>query len=401
MNTYRYKALDARGHSLIGRMEAVNESDLELRLGRMGLDLIRFKPVASGLPLLPGKRINRVDLITFCYHLEQLLRAGVPMLEALADLRDSVENVRFREILAAVIESIEGGQTLSESLASFPFLFDEIFCNLIKVGEQSGQLPAVLNNMVDSLKWQDELAAQTKRLLMYPAIVGAVVFTAIAFILVYLVPQLVNFLENMGHALPLRTRILIWVSDTVVSYWYIILGMPVTVFLLVRYLASRFPHVRMQLDSYKLQVWIFGPLLKKIVLTRFANYFALLYASGVSILDSIVILERIVGNRVIAVALLEMRKQISDGKSISESVDNMSLFPPLVLRMIRVGENTGALDTALENVSYFYNREVKESIERLQVLIEPALTIILALVLGWVAMAVLPPIYDVLVRLGK
>jgi type IV pilus assembly protein PilC len=157
----------------------------------------------------------------------------------------------------------------------------------------------------------------------------------------------------------------------------------------------------MQLDSYKLQVWVFGPLLKKIILTRFANYFSLLYASGVTILDSITIVEGIVGNRVIAQALFDMRKHISEGKSISESIDNVSLFPPLVLRMIRVGESTGALDSALDNVSYFYNREVKEAIERVQVLIEPALTIVLGLLLGWVVLAVLPPIYDVVVKLGK
>ncbi len=401
MQTFRYKALDARGHGLVGRMEAANDADLELRLGRMGLDLIHYKEVSTAIPLFPGKRISRVEMITFCYHLEQLLHAGVPILEALADLRDTLDNVRFREVIAAIIENIEGGQSFSDALGNFPLVFDKIFCNLIKAGEQSGRLSAVLNNIVESLKWQDELASQTKRLLMYPAIVGTVVCGAIVFILIYLVPLLVNFLENMGQTLPLHTRLLIWISDAVVSYWYLLLGIPLAVFGIVRQLAVRYPHVRMQLDSYKLQVWVFGPLLKKIILTRFANYFSLLYASGVTILDSITIVEGIVGNRVIAQALFDMRKHISEGKSISESIDNVSLFPPLVLRMIRVGESTGALDSALDNVSYFYNREVKEAIERVQVLIEPALTIVLGLLLGWVVLAVLPPIYDVVVKLGK
>ncbi len=401
MFTYRYKAIDPRGRRLSGRMQAVNDADLELRLRRMELDLIACKQVRGGMLMLSGKRITRVEMITFCYHLEQLLRAGVPILEALADLRDTLENVRFREVIAAVIESIEGGQTLSDALANFPFLFDEMFCSLIKAGEQSGQMAAVLANIVDSLKWQDELAAQTKRLLIYPALVGSVVFAAITFILMYLVPLLVSFLQNMGQVLPLHTRMLIMVSDFVVSWWHVLLLVPMLLVVALRFAARRYAYVRTELDRYKLQLWLLGPLLNKIILTRFANYFSLLYASGVTILDCVAIIERIVGNRVIARALADMRRHISEGKSISESIDNVSLFPPLVLRMIRVGESTGALDQALANVSYFYNREVKETIERVQIFIEPVLTIVLAMVLGWVILAVLPPIYDVAVRLGK
>ncbi len=388
--------MDSAGRINAGSMDAANIADLELRLSRMGLDFIRAREVRKRAPRLPGARIRRRDLISFCFHLEQLTSAGVPIIEGLSDLRDTMEHPRFREVLASIIEAIEGGSTLSGAMEEFPQVFDRVMVNLVRAGEQSGRLTEVFRDLTESLKWQDEQIAQTVRLLMYPALVGVLVLGLVFFLMTYLVPQLVTFINVMDEALPLHTRVLIQVSDVFAGYWYVILGAPLLVFGLVLYAARVNPSARYTVDAYKLRVWLVGPLLKKTILARLANYFALLYASGISVLECLRISQDIVGNQAISEALRRAGQQIADGSSIGDSFEYAGLFPPLVLRMLRVGENSGALEAALLNISYFYSRDVKESVERLQALLGPAMTLLLAVVLGWIMFSVLGPIYDLI-----
>ena len=178
----------------------------------MDLDFIRGNPVRQ-LGMFGGRAASRRELINFCFHLEQLTRAGVPILDGLTDLRDSLENPRFREVIAGMIESIDGGKTLSQAMAEHPRVFDDVFVSLVTAGENTGKLQEVLGNLVESLKWQDELAAQTKKLIMYPAFMGAVVIGVVLFMMIYLVPKMVGFITNMGHELPLHTKLLIGTSN--------------------------------------------------------------------------------------------------------------------------------------------------------------------------------------------
>jgi len=399
MAIYKYKGIDPAGKMARGRIVASNVADLEARLDHMGLELISCNEARSSSTSFGGHKITRPDLINFCIHMEQMTRVGVPILESLKDLRDSLDNPRFREVLSALTSSIEGGKTLSQAMEEFPRVFDEIFISLVRAGEYSGELSVVLKDLTESLKWQDELAAQTKKVLMYPAFVGVVVLGVLFFLMIYLVPQMVSFIQSMGEEIPMHTQALIFVSDIFVNYWYLILGIPVVSVTLLNYLARVRPGVRYMLDSIKLRLWVVGPILKKIILGRFANYFALLYSSGVTVLSCIQISENITGNRVITKALKEVGQQIEDGNTISESFEKAGIFPPLVLRMFKVGERTGGLDEALLNISYFYNRDVKDSVDKLQSMIEPAMTVVLGLILGWVMMSVLGPIYDIISRM--
>ncbi len=396
MSTFEYKAMDSAGNAVVGRMEASNDDDLELRLSRMGLDLIHYR--SAGKRRLGWRRnqIGRTELITFCFHLEQLTRAGVPILEALRDLRDSVNNQRFREVISSLLEDIEGGKTLSQALARYPSFFSPVFISLIAAGEESGRLPDILKRLSESLKWQDELTAHTRKIILYPAFVGVVITGVIVFLMVYLVPQLVGFIENMGKEIPLHTRALIFVSEVVINYWPALLATPFVLFFALRYWARHTQSGRVRVDRMKLRLPPIGPIYQKIILARFTSNFALLYQAGISVLECIRMGEKLVGNSVIAQALQRVRTQIGEGVGLTSSFENTGLFPPLVLRMLRVGEGSGALDTSLENVSYFYNRDVSESIERVQALIEPAMTLILGTMLGWVMLSVLGPIYDLL-----
>ena len=391
MPLYTYKAIDAQGKSVIGRTEAVNPFDLEQRLLRMGLDLVYGAPTSQTARLIGGARISRQDLINFCFHLEQLANAGVPVVEGLVDLRESVENRRFREVISGLLESIEGGKNLSQSLAEFPEVFGKVFVSLVRSGEQTGRLAEVLKSLNESLKWEDELAAQTKKIIMYPAFVGSIVLLVTFFLMIYLVPQMTGFIRNMGQDIPLQTQILIAVSNFCINYWWVVIAAPFVLWFGVKFAARANPAVAYTLDRYKISLPLVGPILKKIILSRFASSFAMMYSSGITVLDAIRSCEEVVGNRPVEYALRGAGQQIAEGKNLTVAFQDAGLFPPLVIRMLRIGENTGALDTALLNVSYFYNREVRESIGKVQAM--------LGLILGWVMLSVLGPVYDTISKM--
>jgi type IV pilus assembly protein PilC len=400
MPSYHYKAIDKVGQLARGGLDAINEVDLELRLRRMGLDLITFRTVEqSAGGFRAGASITRRDLITFCFDMEQVTRSGIPLLEGIRDLRDSIENPRFRDVLTTLIEDMEGGKVLSQAMAQHEYVFSKVFVSLIRAGEQTGRLTAVFENLGNTLKWQDELASHTKRLIMYPSLVLVVVIGVLLFMLMFLVPQVVNLLKTMGIELPVQTRALIFVSNIVVNYWPFIFGVPLVAIVGVVFLVRQSHRAHYMWDYAKLRLPLVGPILQKIILSRFCNFFALMYQSGITILDAIKTSEDIVGNRVIADGLMRAGQQINAGDSLTETFQNLGMFPPLVIRMMRVGETTGALDTALLNVTYFYNRDVKESVDKGLEMLGPALTILLGGALVVIMWAVLGPIYDILGKL--
>ena len=400
MAQYIYRAMDANGQILPGNMDALNEPDLELRLHRMGLDLIDCRATKEKVAVVGGKReITRRDLINFCFQMEQLTGAGVPILEGLNDLRDSSDHPRFREIITDLIENIEGGQTLSTALESYPEVFDKTFTSLITAGERTGKINEVFLNLSDSLKWEDELVSQSKKIIMKPLFVGVVIIGVVFFLMIYLVPQLTAFIKNMGNELPFHTKALIFVSNIFINYWYVLLALPVLGFFAFKAWLARSEEARYQFDAFKLRIWMIGPVQHKIILSRFATFFALMYGAGITILECIRLSEGIVGNRMVAAGLRRAAQLISEGQSVTAAFQNTGIFPPLVIRMLKVGEATGALDGALRNVSYFYNREVKEMIEKVQAMIEPAITVVLGLLLGWIMLSVLGPIYDTISKI--
>ncbi len=396
MPTFKYKAVDKTGKPVRGGLEAVNEADLELRLRRMNLDLITCKTVDRQFSRMSGGKITRQDLINFCFDIEQMSRSGIPMLDGLRDLRGSIDSPRFREVLTAMIEDMEGGKMLSQCMSSHPETFDKVFVSLVGAGEQTGRLPEVFQSLGESLKWQDELASQTTRLLIYPAMVMLVVLAVVVFLLVYLVPQVTGLLKTMGIALPIQTKILIGASNFILEWWPLVFGLPIAAGITATAAIARSPRIQYLWDNAKLKLPVVGTILQKIILARFANFFALMYESGITVLEAMRTSEDIVGNRVIADGLQRAGQQISAGASLTECFHNLGIFPPLVIRMLRVGESTGALDVALRNVNYFYTRDVRESVDKALKLLEPSITLGLGMVLALIMWSVLSPVYDVL-----
>jgi type IV pilus assembly protein PilC len=400
MPSYQYKAVDRSGRPARGALEAANEVDLELRLRRMGLDLITFRTIERETGrFAAGGRITRQDLINFCFDLEQMIRSGIPIIDGLRDMRDTVDNPRLRDVLAAMIEDMEGGRVLSQCMAHHPQVFDAVFVSLIRAGEQSGQLPEVFRNLADNLKWLDELLSQTRRLLILPALTLVVVLAVLAALLLFLVPQIAQLFKTMGLALPAQTQALIAISEFMTRYWLLVFGVPVLACAGLVLAVQRSPQAAYLWDYAKLKLPLVGATLQKIILSRFANVFALLYRSGITVLEALKTSEAVVNNRVISDGLARAGQQIAAGESLSETFRNLGVFPPLVIRMLRVGENTGALDTALMNITYFYNRDVRESVDRAQKALGPALTLVLGGLLAFVVWAILGPVYDILSKL--
>jgi type IV pilus assembly protein PilC len=392
---YAYRAFDAEGRSSNGHLDAANPVDLELRLRRLGLDLITCDPVRRSAAAR-SRQVTRAELITFCFHLSQLLNAGVSIIEALTDLRDSVDNPGFRQVVASVLEDIEGGLKLSEAMANHPYCFDSVFVALMRAGEQSGQLTQVLDQLADNIKWQDEIAAQARRALTYPTVVLAVIMAVVFILMTVLVPQLAATFKTLVPKLPRETEILVFISNALMQHWYLVLGIPAVIALAAWSLARTNQRVQRALDELALRLPVLGGIRQKIILARFSTIFALLYKSGISVLDCLRISEKVVGNRVMEEGLQRVGRNISEGHGISQAFVATKLFPPLVLRMLRVGESTGGLDAALMNVSYFYNRQVRDSVDRLQQLMGPATTIVLGLLIAAILYSIFLPIYDVL-----
>ena len=397
MPTFQYKAVDKSGQPARGGLEAVNEVDLELRLRRMGLDLITCRQIERAGPGAVARgRITRQDLINFCFDMEQMIRSGIPLIDGLRDLRDTIDSPRFREVLTGMTEDMEGGKVMSQCMSAHPQVFDEVFVGLVRAGEQTGRMPEVFASLTASLKWEDELASQARRLLIYPALVLAVVAAVVVFLLIYVVPQVVGLLKTMALSVPIQTRVLIAISNAVIGYWPLVFGVPLALAVTAVAVVKRSAAAAYLWDYLKLRLPITGPILKKIILARFANFFALMYRSGITVLDALKTSEGLVANRVIADGLMRAGQQISAGENITEAFRNLGLFPPLVIRMLRVGETTGGIDTALVNVNYFYTREVRESVDKSLKLLEPALTLGLGTLLALIMWSVLSPVYDIL-----
>jgi type IV pilus assembly protein PilC len=398
MALFAYRAVDAEGRISTGNLDAANAIDLEMRLKRLGLDLVTFAGVKRSTAART-RNVTRQELITFCFHLSQLLKAGVNIMEALTDLRDTVDNPGFRQVLASILEDVGGGLKLSEAMANHSYCFDNVFVALVRAGEESGQMTEVLDELSENLKWQDEISSQAQKALVYPTLVFVVIIGVIFVLMTVLVPQLASTFKSLVPKLPRETEVLVFISNIFVRWWYLLLGVPIALVGGAFIFARTNEKAQRLIDEVGLKMPILGEVRQKIILARFSTYFALLYKAGISVLDCIQICEKIVGNRIMEEGLQRVGRSISEGQGISQAFIATKLFPPLVLRMLRVGESTGALDTALLNVSYFYNRQVRDSISRMQTLLGPATTVVLGLLIMAILYSIFLPIYDVISKI--
>ncbi|MDR2208161.1 MAG: type II secretion system F family protein [Azoarcus sp.] len=396
MSCYRYRACDAHGQIVQGEIEAANHAELETRLRGRGLEPIHIK---TSRPSWRRQRIPRRELIHFCFHLEQMLGAGVPILDVLADLADGQGHPGVKAVASGLYAEVERGQPLSSAMKQHPQVFDEVFRCMLHAGESTGDLAPVLRQIGADLARADELRANARKIVIYPLVVGSVLCVAIAVALTQVVPQVATLFRSNGQVLPLSTRLLIGFSDWFRHYAWLLPPIIIALAATLSVAAARQPSLRRRLHSFALRLPLVGPITQRLALARTASLLAMLYASGITVIDAIASTARATPNLVIRQGIETAGTHIAAGQGIASAFESTGFFPRLVTRMLRVGEQTGRIDSALGQLVYFYERDAREAIERLQASIEPALTIVMGLLMLWIAIAVLGPIYDIITRM--
>lgn len=342
------------------------------------------------------KQVSNKDIITMTFQIEQLLRSGVPLLDILNDMQASFPAGYFRDLLSGLYDSMLNGATFAEALSRYPNDFDEVYISLVAIGEKTGQLEMILHDLGMNMRWQDELESKAKKIMIYPSIVFSVVIMVITFLMLFLVPELVKFIQGMGQELGFMTLSLIAVSNYFVDYWHVTFLLIVFLFIFFKLLMYRSPIFRKRVHQWVLTMPLIGSILFKLKIARMTSTMAIMYAAGVSLQQIISMAGKVVGNDYLYERLTEVENHIMDGHTIVNSFASVNIFPPLILKLIKVGETTGRMDESLRNISYFYDREAKELIEKVEPAIEPIITLILAVLVGWVMMATLGPVYDII-----
>jgi len=414
MQYFLFKAINRDGEIQSGSMAALNIADLNDRLSERGLDLLgcRIPFIArlqsffgSSFRLRSGQRLSlsRKELIHFTFNLEQLLSAGVPLRDALADFSSGSGDdtrLQLRSVTSQLIETIDSGKQLSDACSQLPEIFSPLYISLIKVGEQTGNLAEVLRDLGALLRWNDETIARIQRVLIYPAFVSLVLLLVIVFVMTWLVPGLMSFLTSTGGELPWHSKALIAVSDVIVDYGLVVLVGLVLIAGAAGFSVKRNENLALKRDQASLRFPVVGPVLFHIKLARFCRCAALMYSSGVSLLDALAQCELVLDNRYLATEVAAIRQRITEGCSVSECFSDSDVFPSMIGRMVHIGESTGAMEKSFEQISYFYDRYSSESIEKLEQSIGPALIVVVGTVMLWVVVSVIGPIYDLVFSMG-
>ncbi len=371
--------------------------------------LVKKKGALGGLALT--KKVTVRDLIQLFMHLEQMQGAGVSLLDALADIRDATDHDGLRDIMAEICRDVSEGAALSEAMALHPKVFKPLYVSLIASGEETGDLTSVYLHLIHFLKWIDEMQAKVRKATRYPMILVVVILITIYVMMGHVVPDIVGFIENIDQAIPWYTQWLMNTSDFFADPVFSLLGFPVSggmllllapvvLFFILKAIRTLSDDMAYRFDTIALSVPIAGPLIRKINIARFAQTFGALFASGIDILKSLDSARGTVANLALAEALDVVYERVQTGAPLSTAFNETGEFPSMVVRILKVGEESGNLTPVLEQVSEFYTKDVDEAIQGLISMIEPFLTMVLGGMIAWIALAVFGPIYSSFENIG-
>ncbi len=395
MPSYKYKAINNAGKYLKGSIIAENPNHLASILRNQKMELISFGIEAK-------KRIggiNQKTLIALFLHLEELEKAGIPILESVNDLRETGDSAPIRNLMSDISESIKNGSLFSEAMAKHPKIFNSIYIGLVSNGEKTGSLATSFLNIVDDIKWNMEMKRKVRKATIGPIFGIIMMFVVIGVMTTVVVPKVTDFLRSQQINLPLATRALIAFSDFVKSYWYLIVLSPIVTYIINKIMRYWYKF-EVYLDSIMLKLPIIGQIIIKIDSARFCQFFGISFKSGLGILECFDAASAVMKNKAIKRNIAIAKQQISDGKSLAEAIKNVGHFPNLVNRMFKIGEESGNMEDALNNIKFFYEREVNDSIERIISLMQPTLTFVMGGMILWIAIAVFGPIYGSFSTMG-
>ena len=394
MPIFEYTARNLKGDLVKDSVDLPSKDDVvaHLRKNRLVVVQVRVAPRAMSMPKFGGGVKTR-DVVVFTRQFATMINAGLPLVQALDILAQQTENKTLSGVTRQVVYDVESGQTLADALRKHPKAFSDLYVNMVAAGEAGGILDTILQRLAQFLEKNDAIIRKVKGAMVYPAVIMSVAVIAIAVLLIFVIPTFQNMFASVNLDLPLPTRIVIGMSNVLKGYWWAIIGIAgISVFALTRYYKTA--PGRLQIDALMLRFPVLGDLLRKSAVSRFTRTLGTLISSGVSILDGLEITARTAGNMVIHNAVMESRQSIAGGDTISAPLQRSKVFPPMVISMIAVGEQTGGLDEMLSKIADFYDEEVDAAVGTLLSLMEPIMIVVLGVVVGGMVVAMYLPIFD-------
>lgn len=403
MNTYQYTAKDKNGHTVIGMLEGNSESEVAEALHKKELIVVTVEMVKKQKAFKLGgkdKKIKLDDLVVFSRQLATMIDAGIPLVHALGILGEQTENPNLKTVVIIVRQDIEAGMSFCDALSKHPAIFSELYINMARAGESSGMLDEVLDRLATYQEKSAALSRKIKSSLIYPAVVISMAIVITAVLLLKVVPTFKGIFDSLGGKLPLPTRILIMASDVLKRFFPIVVGAFIVLgFLFKKYISTA--KGRYNFDRSKLKAPVLGPLFRKLAVAKFSRTFSTLVKSGVSILSALEIVSKTSGNKVVEEAVMNCSKSVRDGEPISKPLAKGGVFPPMVTRMISVGEQTGQLEKMLSKIADFYDEQVDAAASGLTSMIEPLVIVFLGVVIGGIVISLFMPIFKITELVAK
>jgi len=391
-----WEGSDRKGAKIKGESNGNSTALVKAELRRQGIKPTKVrkkpKPLFGGAT---GKPIKPADIAVFARQLSTMMSAGVPLVQSFEIAGRGHENPRMQELLLAVKSDIESGSTLAESLAKHPIYFDELFCNLVQAGEHAGILEDLLDKIATYKEKVEAIKGKIKKALFYPAAIVVVSLIITAILLVFVIPEFAALFRNFGADLPALTQFVVNASDFFIEYWYLVFGGvfgTVFTFIQLKKRSVRFNHF---MDRISLKVPIFGPLLEKAAIARFARTLSTMFAAGVPLVEAMNSVAGATGNIVFSTAVLKMRDEVSTGQQLNISMRTSGLFPNMVVQMVAIGEEAGSVDAMLSKVADIYEQEVDDAVDALSSLMEPIIMVVLGTLIGGMVVAMYLPIFKI------
>ena len=393
MATFTYTARSFAGEMRTATLEAPSRDDVIAQLRRQRLNVVKIDEATPKKPRMG--RIKMRDIVILTRQFSTMINAGLPLVQAMTILSEQSENKTLQGIMRKVVFDVESGNTVSDALARHPAAFSNLYVNMVAAGEAGGILDTILMRLATFMEKNDALIRKVKGAMIYPGVIMAVAGIAITVLLIFVIPVFEELFTSAGLALPLPTRIVMGLSRFLKAYWWMVLGgIATTVFALKRFHATS--NGKLQIDRLMLKVPVLGDVIRKAAVSRFTRTLGTLVSSGVSILDGLEITAKTAGNRVVHDAIMESRASIAGGDTIAQPLKKSGVFPPMVISMISVGEQTGGLDEMLSKIADFYDEEVDAAVSNLLSLLEPIMIVFLGIVVGGMVVSMYLPIFDMI-----
>jgi len=396
MPVFQWEGKDRNNQVRKGEIEAATEQEVRTVLGRQRIvpTKVKKKPkdLLENISFFQPK-VKQQDIIIFCRQFSTMIDAGLPIIQCLDILQSQQENPTFKKMLKDIKESVEGGQTLADSLKKYPNHFDSLFVNMVAAGEAGGILDVILRRLSVYMEKAARLKAQVKGAMTYPIVTLIIAVLVVAVILVFVIPVFEEMFASFGQGLPLPTQVVIAMSDFVQSkIWWIIGGIVLVIFAFRRFYKTE--KGRAMIDELTLRLPVVGILIRKVAVAKFTRTMGTMLASGVGILEALDIVAKTAGNKSIETAVYKVRTGIAEGQTIADPLAETGVFPPMVCQMIAVGESTGAIDSMMEKIADFYEEEVDQAVENLTSMIEPFMLVFLGVVIGGLVISMYLPIFQ-------